>query len=375
MARLPQGVIKRPDGRLQKRFTVDGKRYSVYGYSAKELSDKESKKRKEIDSGIMKIKSLETLNNYFNHYIDLKSGHTKQSTLAQYKSVYKVHIKPYIGEYKLKTINKQVCLNLRKQLQKNDISCSRINEVYKLLGAIFTMAVEDDLIIKSPIQGIKPLKNDNKEKASETIHRALTEEEQKAFTDGLKAYGIWYYELFALLLLTGLRINEALALTWSDIDYKNNVITITKTRAIDLDYQIIITSPKSATSNRTIPMNDNIKRILKMQRKKLNTLASYKAIGENVFYSVNGIVPREDAVNYQIESTLNRLAKDNIIIERFTVHALRDTFATRFIEQGGTMQTLKTILGHSSLKLTMDLYAHVLPNTKQKEMNMVNIAI
>lgn len=60
-------------------------------------------------------------------------------------------------------------------------------------------------------------------------------------------------------------------------------------------------------------------------------------------------------------------------MEHFTAHALRDTFATRYIEQGGNPQTLKTILGHSSLSMTMDLYSHVLPDTKQKEMNQLKI--
>jgi integrase len=58
-------------------------------------------------------------------------------------------------------------------------------------------------------------------------------------------------------------------------------------------------------------------------------------------------------------------------IEYFTHHAFRDTFATRYIEEGGNMQTLKTILGHNSLGMTADLYSHVLPNTKQKEMDQI----
>jgi integrase len=62
-------------------------------------------------------------------------------------------------------------------------------------------------------------------------------------------------------------------------------------------------------------------------------------------------------------------------IDFFTCHCLRDTFATRFIEQGGNPQTLKTILGHSSLSMTMDLYSHVMPNTEQKEMDNLKIVI
>ena len=62
-------------------------------------------------------------------------------------------------------------------------------------------------------------------------------------------------------------------------------------------------------------------------------------------------------------------------IAPFTSHALRDTFATRCIEQGGNPQTLKTILGHSSYSVTMDLYSQVLPNTRKEEMEKIRIEI
>ena len=66
------------------------------------------------------------------------------------------------------------------------------------------------------------------------------------------------------------------------------------------------------------------------------------------------------------------LEKKDIHIERFTHHACRDTFATMYLRGGGNLQTLKTILGHSSLAMTADLYAHVLEDTRQEEMNMVS---
>ena len=65
------------------------------------------------------------------------------------------------------------------------------------------------------------------------------------------------------------------------------------------------------------------------------------------------------AVNRAISDALARLEERGKPIEHFTAHALRDTFATRYIEQGGNPQTLKTILGHNSLAMTMDLYSHV----------------
>ena len=71
---------------------------------------------------------------------------------------------------------------------------------------------------------------------------------------------------------------------------------------------------------------------------------------------------------------MKKLKENGVVIDRFTCHAFRDTFATRYIEEGGSAQVLKTILGHSSLSMTMDLYSHVLPNMKQKEMDNIKIA-
>ena len=93
----------------------------------------------------------------------------------------------------------------------------------------------------------------------------------------------------------------------------------------------------------------------------LNDMFQKYAAGEKV----------SSTVSSAIDNVLKRLRQQGIEIERFTHHAFRDTFATRYIEEGGNMQTLQKILGHSSLAMTADLYAHVLPNTKQQEMQQI----
>ena len=92
-----------------------------------------------------------------------------------------------------------------------------------------------------------------------------------------------------------------------------------------------------------------------------------------IFCSVYGHMIQCGAIYCAIVKAIKKMEANGFEIEHFSVHALRDTFATRYIEAGGSPQTLKTILGHSSLKMTMDLYAHVLPNTKAEEMNRISI--
>lgn len=169
---------------------------------------------------------------------------------------------------------------------------------------------------------------------------------------------------------------EAAALTWGDIDYINHVIHVTKTVSRSADGKFITGPPKSKSGIRDIPLNDTVKAVLKSQREKLETVhGNVASLSRSVFENVYGGMVYNATLNKTISNAIERMNGDGMRVEHFSAHALRDTFATRYIEQGGSPQVLKTILGHSSLSMTMDLYAHVLPNTKQEEMNSIHIAL
>ena len=232
-------------------------------------------------------------------------------------------------------------------------------------------AVIDDIITKSPADNIKTIEIDIK--AVDTKHRALTKQEQSDFMNALK--GNYYYTYINLMLMTGMRSGEVGALTWQDIDYKKDVIHVNKTiTKQENGTHTVGDSTKSKKSNRDIPMNDDIKRIIREQKAK-SDLLPFTTCNKNVFVSPFGNIIANQQINKAINDTLDKLSNEGIIIEPFTSHALRDTFATRYIEQGGNMQTLKDILGHNSITLTMDLYAHVLPDSKHEEMNRIKISV
>ncbi len=368
MARLGAGTRKRTDGTLERRFTVDGKRYSIYAKTSKELAQKEQEIRKKIEAGIYTDNRNLTLDKYFEEWLTGKRNGTKGNTLKTYKSFYYKHVSPKIGSRKVQQIERREILVLQKDIAGH-LSVSTCNTVLKMLKVVLNDAVQDAVIGKSPAEGIKALK-DTDTKAAETYHRALTEQEQKDFMQEMaKDY---YYELVSLLLCTGMRSGEAAALTWDDIDYKQNVIHITKTATFNEDGTATIGSPKSEAGKRDIPLNDTIKGILLRQRKKQGSIVQ---IENRVFTAVYGGIIHNHAINRAISDALARLEEQGKPIEHFTAHALRDTFATRYIEQGGNPQTLKAILGHNSLAMTMDLYSHVLPNTKQKEMDNLKIVL
>ena len=372
MARIPSGMRKKENGLFEKRFTVDGKRYSAYGHNVKECAENEARIREEIKAGLYNSNKNITLDAYFEEWEKSRIGVIKDSSLKINRSKYNNHIKPVLGKTKIQKIEKREVVKLQQDLSKK-LSASMTNGVIVVLKTVLNAAIDDEIIVKNPAASVKPLRMDDRPKASETIHRALTREEQQAFIQEAKQE--WLYEFFCFSLCTGMRLNEIVALKWQDIDYINNVIHVTKTVSWKQGGGITETSPKSETSKRDIPMNDTIKKVLQMQRKKMAMIYGEivaRKMDSNIFIGSNGSrAVASSTVAFSINNVLKRLRQQGIEIERFTHHAFRDTFATRYIEEGGNMQTLQKILGHSSLAMTADLYTHVLPNTKQQEMKQI----
>ena len=320
-----------------------------------------------------------TLDDYFEKWIDRRyATAAKQSTPYRYEHWYHNHIKEVLGGRQIDSLRRSDILDFQSE-QAKEYSPSTVNYTILLLKIILNDAVSEEIIQDNPADRIKDLKSSAIPAAS-TKHRALTEEEQKRFMQAAKAS--FYYEFFAFLLLTGMRHGEAAALTWEDVDYDDNVIHITKSLTFDKEGHVIIGTPKSAASIRDIPMNEKIRLVLQMQRDKTLALLgeaemTQRGMKQLIFYPrphPEGVLHNTTA-NLALKRILEEMHQQDDPIEQFSLHALRDTFATRFIEQGGRPQTLKTILGHSSLAMTMDLYSHVLPNTRQKEMDRVKIRI
>lgn len=371
MARMAAGVRKRADGSMEKRFTVKGKRYSVYGRSAKEIAQKEYDLRQALENNTYTENKNITLDKYFEFWLQEKRKSLKGSSIRGYKDKYNKHMHKYFGSRKLRSIERREIIEMQNSMLEAGCTARTVNDVVRLLKNILNGAVTDEIIINNPAGNVKGIKDDRK-KASATIHRALTQEEQEIFMQGMKDN--FYYEFVAFLLSTGLRVGEAAALTWNDIDYFNNVILVNKTLAKDENNKDTLNTPKSKTSVREIPLTNNCKALLKSMKEKTSRI-KIVSIEQPIFYTTWQTPITAITINHAISQTIKALEEQGRHIDKFTVHALRDTFATRYIEQGGTAQTLKAILGHSSLSMTMDLYAHVLPNTKQEEMQRINIVI
>ena len=352
---------KRKDGRLQRKFKIDGKTYYVYGKTAAELNEKQMKKTAEIKSRARR-RHNPTLDEFYERWtagrVNVKPT-TINTQKHHYKAVADIIIDGMrLGDLKVSEIKADDIRQVQKKLAEHR-KANGVNQVIDHLSHVFNGAVDDEIIEKNPCNLVNRLKI-TEQPARETIHRALTIEETERFFAG--AAGSYYYNLYRFALATGMRVGEIGALKNSDI--KGGLIHIDRTLTQTENGIEIGHDTKTKASKRQIPLNANIKSIISDQRKQNEILyGEPESIDGLLFKGARGAIICER----NITTDIARICKAQGI-EPFTIHAFRDTFATRMIEAGVNPKTVQELLGHGSFSMTMDLYAHVMTDTKKKAM-------
>lgn len=363
MRELPEGFRQKSNGQYEYRFTCAGRRRSVSGTTIRECKAKAEELRTKGAGGLLVDKSKVTLSQYGQEVID--RAQVKASSKQNY-TYWLAMLPAWILDMKLQKIERRHIIAAQSELLESAAVAS-VNSVIGLLRQVFKEAILDDLIVKSPCMGVKSIKAVGVP-ARETIHRALTTDEQKRLFDELRRSNCWYLELFELQILTGMRIGEACALHWSDVSGSNIHIHAT------ISAGKYSNTPKTDSSNRKIPITPAIRKVLLAQRAKAIAMYGVARVAKDK--PVFCFMSRADGyVNTQALNTVLHRACEAIDIDNIGTHAFRDTFATRAIEQGMQPNTLKELLGHSSITMTMDLYAHVLPDTKADAMSVLEIVI
>ena len=358
---LGKGLSQRKDGKYIARFT------SVTGIRQQKLFQKlaDGKKwiidQKYLDEhrDINSTTNL-TVKAWYDIWIDHKWKTVRPNTANKYEWCFERFINPAIGRLLLKDIKSIQCQKILNNM--SEMSIGTIKEVKITLHNLFDYAVQNDLIFKNPInktvtQNVgKP--QDKKE--------ALSIESQKKFLENVK--GNAYENQYRLLLQTGLRTGELVGLKWSDVDFNNKTLTISRTMQFSYpNDNWIVGEPKTEAGKRVIPLTEEAIRILKDQQKRISKIKFRSMEWKDIiFLNRNG----EPVKNNSYNLTIYKICK-KAMLENFSMHVLRHTFATRCVEAGMKPKILQAILGHSTINVTMDIYVHATIDERVKEMEKI----
>ena len=362
--KLPKGIRKNGN-RYQGRIMFQGKNYSVTGATITETKKAMTDLKYRLEHGLFVEREKVTLDSWFQTWIkEYKQNDLKAGTLIAYQNYYNYYIKESLGKMSISTIRGEHIQKLYNKLLDDDMALSSLKIISAVMNGCFQRALKNGLLERNPVKLAElPRKKQKIER------RVLTIQEQEVFFQ----YSTESYlnNLFALMVRTGMRSGEARGLKFSDVDSKNNVIHIRRTLKYEAGRGFFEDTPKTSASMRVIPITSEIAAIIDLQRKVNRKYSNVVNIDEYVFHLPEGTPISRERVQSEIDRIVKRVNETGFYMERFTSHCFRHTFATRAIEAGMQPQTLKTILGHSSLSMTMDLYSHVLPNTKAEEMQKV----
>lgn len=350
---MPRGIRQRGD-RYEGRFMWEGVAHSVTGATIKEVQQKITDEKYRLEHGTYIKRSAITVDDWYKGWLERNEGRWKQLTRDNYRQLYKNHIQQTFGKMQISAIRPGM-IRLWVEQERKSYTPGTVESAKSVLRCILADAVDHGIIMACPVP-----KNARGTLGTVNKRPALSAEEQKVLLEHMA--GSKYYNIVLLQLYTGMRIGEVVGLKVQDIDWDTAVLNVKRT----LEWTsvgIVENEPKTKAGMREIPMLPIVQQLLKEQ------------CGTNtegyVFHRPNGrpIDPR--LVNADLRMYTALIRATGRTFPATSTHVLRHSFATRAIEAGMNPQTLKTILGHSSLAMTMDLYAHVLHNTKAAEMALL----
>lgn len=328
------------EGRISKGKGEDGRRkfQYIFGKTKQQVQNKMKELTETSSSCYCKI----NLQSIADEWISTVTKRVKESTSSNYIMKLQKHILPEFGNKSISNLSADSVYSFIEKKRREGLSDRYISDILVLLKSIFKYSVR-----KYHINDI--MVNVSMPKKGKPDIQLLDDCEQKKLQSVISARKDHTSIGVALSLTTGIRIGELCALQWKDIDLEKRILTVRKTiqriqvKESGRKTKLIITSPKSETLKRSIPITRNM----------VDLLLKIKGDSEDYVLSGNTKPVEPRAMQYRFAKMLK-----NAKLPSVHFHSLRHSFASNCIKSGFDVKALSELLGHSSVEITLNRYVH-----------------
>lgn len=397
-------ITKRKDGRYHAAAYVyrpDGTRVRkyVYGKTRDEVAQKLTAIQEKTRQGIPAATSTMPLGDYLTYWLaTVAPGRLKPATLNSYEGLARLYIVPAVGRKRLNRLSpadvrrflldfrdgclcclrgvdaarpadEQNCCARRKCCERRP-SARTVQYTHAVLRSVLQHAVREELVGRNVARIVET------PSVERTEVKPLTRAEARLLLKAAKDHRL--YALWLLLVSTGLRRGEALGLTWSDIDFERKQLRVRRNLQ-RIRRELVFGTPKTKRSLRTISLPDRCVSALRTHKEQQEGERSDAALkweplphqpDELIFTTSTGRPTDPRSLNRML-TILCRNAK----VRRVRVHDLRHTCASLLLAQGVDARTIMETLGHSTITMTLDTYAHVMDTTLKAAASQMDAAL
>ena len=280
--------------------------------------------------------------------IRIENGEFKAKTVSFYLDTTKT-ITRYFQGYLLANVGaiaiQKFLIHLRNDM---GFSAQYIHHHYRTLNMIFNFAIKQSIISANPMEDVA------KPKLEKKSVDALSTEEAKQFFTSLSECPLDFHCMLHLMITTGIRRGECVGLKWRDIDFLNAVIRIERNVVYTVDSGIVVNTPKTTTSIRTLPITGSTLDLLQRLKKQQQINHPHTILEDSFIFPSkdNLFAPRDPNA---VTRRLKRFMKRNGLPD-MSPHDLRHSCATLLLSQGADIKSVQQILGHTKASTTLDFY-------------------
>jgi integrase len=304
-----------------------------------------------------------TLDAYFERFKKTLGGSVRESTRNCYENSYTNHIKSEFGDSRLNEITRERVEEFTSSLaDKKELSKDTIRLILATLRMILSKAEDARLITNNPARKLGKFYRQAPKKHSEV--EPLNHGEVQKFLEAVRKYSPKHFAIFLCAIHTGLRSGELAGLQWGDLDENGKLLTV---RRGIVRGKI---NPTKSGKIRKVDVSDALMSALfELRRTRKESLL---AEGKNELPSTNWIFQNEDGGFPDMKNLKDRhfhKCLEKAGLRRIRFHDLRHTFASLLIQNGEPLAYIKDQLGHASIKMTVDVYGHLVPGSNRQAVN------